>query len=128
MVEICYHCLLFALCRVEFMYPLNILSTEARKISQDCVEDDRFMWGTKNCYPSGSNSNIVRDYVARGIYMAQITHWLKYYSADQLLVIADEDLKQQPRQTLKKIFKFVDVPELNPSSLDKITQDEVDKL
>eukprot|EP01138_Halocafeteria_seosinensis_P011296 gb/GECG01011539.1/.p1 GENE.gb/GECG01011539.1/~~gb/GECG01011539.1/.p1 ORF type:complete len:642 (+),score=57.98 gb/GECG01011539.1/:1-1926(+) len=116
--------------RLEVIPPMDVLKQEADTIESKCLQaDNTFLWGTSSCYPVGTNSNIVKDFVARGLYMAQIKHWLKYYSRDQLLVISDADLKEEPAKALNSVFQFVGVSELEePLLKSKFTQEEVNSV
>jgi hypothetical protein len=35
-------------------------------------------WGTGRCWPHGSDSNISRDYIVRGLYYAHLVNFLKF--------------------------------------------------
>lgn len=45
-------------------------------------------------------------------YIEQIERYLQYFARDQLLVVLQEDLAQAPRQTLARIFRFLEVDPL----------------
>ena len=51
-----------------------------------------------------------RRYVSRSMYALQIDRWLDAgYSADQMLVVTTEDLRDRETQTLARIFRFLGV-------------------
>lgn len=50
-------------------------------------------------------------YVITSMYYYQISQYLPFFSPDQLLIITTEDLKNQRRNTLAKVFHFIGVAE-----------------
>lgn len=51
-----------------------------------------------------------RRYASRSMYALQIDQWRNAgYAADQLLVVTTDDLRDEPAQTLARIFRFLDV-------------------
>jgi hypothetical protein len=54
-------------------------ANEKLKLLDDTEVDTPFMeWGTNRCWPRGSDSNISRDYIVRGLYYPHIVNFLKY--------------------------------------------------
>jgi hypothetical protein len=53
------------------------------------------------------------EYVDISRYSLQIDQYLEHFDESQLLVVTSESLKQQPRATMERVFRFVgvDVPE-----------------
>jgi hypothetical protein len=54
------------------------------------------------------------SYVARGIYVDQLTVWERYYPRSRLLVIRSEDLYQRPAETYREILEFLELPAWTP--------------
>lgn len=60
-------------------------------------------------------------YIDRGYYFKQINNYLNFFCKDQLLIILFKDFIEKSEESLKKIFKFIDVDEtFIPKSLGKI--------
>ena len=55
---------------------------------------------------------ILHSYLARGIYADQLENWFKHYSRKQFLILATDDLRKNPQQTLDQIFDFLGAGEL----------------
>lgn len=79
-------------------------------------EDFKLLWGTDQCWPDGSRSNIKADFIARGLYLEQIKQWHRYYHKSQIMIILDTELKADPVKVMTKAFDFVGLP---PIKLDK---------
>lgn len=58
------------------------------------------------------NRRILQKYshLAWGIYVDQIKRWRKYYPMEQILILKSEDFFSNPSNTLKKVFKFLNLP------------------
>jgi hypothetical protein len=48
-------------------------------------------------------------YKRRGLYKEQIERFLSYFPMHQMLVLSSEEFFREPKNTLKQVFKFVDV-------------------
>ncbi len=60
-----------------------------------------------------------RWYLARGIYVDQLTHWLRYFDRSQLLVIKSEDYFQSPEAVFETVLRFLELPTWKPQSFAK---------
>ena len=49
------------------------------------------------------------SYLDRGKYIEQINRFLKYFSKDQMLILITEEVNQNLRENMIKIFKFINV-------------------
>ena len=49
------------------------------------------------------------SYLARGVYADQLENWFKHYDRKQFLILATEDLHENPQQTLDRVFDFLGV-------------------
>jgi hypothetical protein len=55
-----------------------------------------------------------------GFYHEHIRRYLMYFPREQMMVVLYDDLKRSPRDTLKKLFKFLEIEEnVTPISLGK---------
>jgi hypothetical protein len=59
------------------------------------------------------------SYLARGIYVDQLKHWLDFFPREQLLMLKSEDLNSEPTEIFKQTLAFLNVPVLIPDSLQK---------
>ena len=48
-------------------------------------------------------------YITRGIYAGQLENWFKCYDRKQFLILATEDLHENPQRTLDQVFDFLGV-------------------
>ena len=56
------------------------------------------------------------EYLSRGIYVDQLLRWSRFFSDEQMLVLKSEDFFERPRETLKVVLDFLDLPEWEPES------------
>lgn len=54
-----------------------------------------------------------KNYLARGLYYSQLTHYLKYFKQSNLLILDFEELKTEPDRVLKKCFHFLNLKDLD---------------
>jgi hypothetical protein len=66
-------------------------------------------------------------YLARSIYINQIKKWYEYFPRIQLLIIRSEDLFEKPKETLKKVFRFLKLPNWTKISYKKYHSDAKDE-
>lgn len=59
------------------------------------------------------------SYLARGVYVDQLKHWLDFFPREQLLLLKSEDLYAEPAATFQQTLAFLQVPVLIPASLQK---------
>ena len=61
-------------------------------------------------------------YLARGIYLPQIQHWLKFFKREQLLILSSEEFYQQTAATFQKILAFLELSPWQPSQFKNFNQ------
>jgi hypothetical protein len=54
------------------------------------------------------------EYLSRGVYVDQLLRWSRFYSREQMLVLKSEDFFERPKETLKVVLEFLDLPEWEP--------------
>ena len=59
------------------------------------------------CDPIFINDYKRTSYLARGIYIQQLEHWLKHFAPEQLLILKSEDFFEFPGQALDRVFAFL---------------------
>jgi hypothetical protein len=57
-----------------------------------------------------------REYLSKGLYMDQLLRWSEYFSREQMLVLKSEDFFEKPKETLKLVLDFLDLPEWEPEA------------
>ncbi|MBA2525286.1 MAG: sulfotransferase [Pyrinomonadaceae bacterium] len=53
----------------------------------------------------------MNTYICRSLYFMQASRWLERFPRDRLLVLAFEDLRDRPVETLRRAFRFLEVDE-----------------
>ena len=79
------------------------ISKEEKRLSgefEKMIEDENYY----------SYNYWVFSYLKRSIYIDQINSWLKYFTKKQILIIKTEDLHDKPKETLKEVFSFLNIP------------------
>jgi len=71
---------------------------------------------------SSSNSDYNYDrhnyyYLERGQYASQLSKWTEHFSDDQMLLIKSSDFFQKTKQELSKVYSFLGIDDILPSSL-----------
>ena len=62
-----------------------------------------------------------KDYIIRGFYFHQLKNYLSLFSREQILILIYEDLKKDPKEYIKKIYRFLGVDDsFLPSMLNKV--------
>lgn len=56
--------------------------------------------------------------LSRNIYVDHLERWSSYFSEEQMLVVKSEDFFERPRETLKAVFDFLDLPDWEPAASD----------
>jgi hypothetical protein len=55
-----------------------------------------------------------KRFLARGIYVDQLKRWHQFFDREQLLVLKSEDFFSNGQDTLKRVLKFLGLPEWDP--------------
>lgn len=58
------------------------------------------------------------EILQRGRYYSQIKNWLNYFPRKQLLILKSEEFFRQPKETLKKVYDFLELSEVYPDKLE----------
>jgi Sulfotransferase domain len=64
----------------------------------------------------GEDANLDDDseYLSRSRYAEHLQRWSEFFPREQILVLKSEDFFDNPRQTLKVVLEFLDLPEWEP--------------
>ena len=81
------------------------------------IQGRRFISHTNNPYDILNNNHTYLEY---GLYFNFIRHWLKHFSKEQLLVILFDDIINDPRDVVFKVYEHLGVDKLFiPTCLNK---------
>jgi len=64
------------------------------------------------------------SYLARGIYVDQLQHWMRYFPREQFLILNSEDFYADPASGLKQALEFVNLPTIGL----KVQKEEYEQL
>jgi hypothetical protein len=78
----------------------------------------------------GYDSIPCRDhaYLARSVYVDQLTHWMSLFPKEQMLVLRSEDLRMNPSGVLKDVLQFLELPTWEPKVQNNYGQAEYPKM
>lgn len=63
----------------------------------------------KRCREALPYQHRVYSYIDRGYYLEQLRRLWRYFSKDNVLVLKNEYLKQQPNEALKEVYSFLEI-------------------
>jgi hypothetical protein len=63
----------------------------------------------ERCRESLPFQHRVYSYVDRGFYLEQLRRLWTYFREEQVLILKNEELRNQPQETLRKVFNFLQV-------------------
>ncbi|MEB3340185.1 tetratricopeptide repeat protein [Okeania sp.] len=80
--------------------------------------------------------NYAGDYIAAGVYVEFLKKWLAIFPREQLLILKSEEFYSNPKNTMKQVFNFLDLPDyeipnypkLNAGSYSSISESLRQKL
>ncbi len=58
------------------------------------------------------------SYLARGVYADQLSRWRRFFADEQMLVLRSEEFFERPREALRRVVRFLDLPDWEPASRD----------
>jgi hypothetical protein len=59
-----------------------------------------------------------RGYLSRSIYVEHLLRWSEFFPREQMLVLKSEDFFDDPKETLKTVFSFLDLPDWRLEALE----------
>jgi hypothetical protein len=68
------------------------------------------------------------SYLARGVYVDQLAHWMALFPKEQILVLRSEDLRINPNGVVKDVVKFLELPAWEPQAHNNYGQAEYPKM
>jgi hypothetical protein len=66
-----------------------------------------------------------QERLSQSIYVDHLLRWSRFFSDEQMLVLKSEDFFERPRETLKLVLDFLDLPDWEPEAselLDKLNK------
>jgi len=90
------------------------ISNEYKKI----IEDQSYF----------SHSYTIQAYKAKSVYANFVEKWLEYFPQEQFLFVKSEDFYQKTSETMKRIFKFLEVPNMELSEYQVFRKGTYSKL
>jgi hypothetical protein len=66
-----------------------------------------------------------QGFLSQSIYVEHLLRWSRFFSREQMLLLKSEDFFQDPRQTLKPVLDFLDLPDWEPEASE--LRDKVNK-
>ena len=80
---------------------------ERLKGAKDEILRDGGGWGTKKHYRG-------KSYLARGFYVNSLKVWFDFFPRAQFLILSSKDFSKTPVKVIKRVTKFLDLPEWEP--------------
>lgn len=68
------------------------------------------------------------DYLEKGLYASQIKAWLKYFPAKQMLILKNDDLKNNQDELILKVCNFLNIPYKKIDDIDRNVGDYKEKM
>ena len=99
------------------MHPINDSLQDALSL--------RTRWGEEGCWPKGLTSNIKEEFIGRGLYAPQLVSFLRLFPREQLLVLSDEELQNDPVRTMARVFEHAG---LQPHAVGGIASTDLERL
>ncbi len=69
-----------------------------------------------------------RSYISKGMYEKQMELWFNIFPRKQIHILSTEDMQKYPKDTLQKIFKFLELKEYNIKNPQKQKQAKYEKM
>lgn len=57
------------------------------------------------------------NYISGGLYFKQLANWLKYFQLKDMLILKSEDLFENPKKELKKVYDYLGLSEIYPQDI-----------
>lgn len=111
-------------------YHLSAKSGETRTF-EEIIEDDMndiLGWNIEKKDDNYFATKVENSKLARGFYIEQIPVWFDLFSKDQILIISSEDLSSYTKNTMNKIFKFLNLPEYDIPNIEKVNVSKYTKM
>jgi len=64
-------------------------------------------WGEDLTFEAGLSNNAM--YIEQSRYATYLQHWLDYFPREQILIIFQEDIKQDPQREARRLYHFLEI-------------------
>ena len=101
-------------------YHLSVRKGNEKRSFNDAIRQDiKFIDLKNNNNEKLTNEDFKRSYVAKGLYYEQLLKWFNEFDEKQICIIFTENLKNNPVETMKTVFKFLELPNLSIEKYEK---------
>jgi hypothetical protein len=73
--------------------------------------------GSPGCWPTGSSSNIAKDFLYRSVYLRQVARVAAALGGANVLVLPTERLRREPQAVLDDVCAFAGLPRINATAV-----------
>ena len=107
-------------------YNLGIREVLEEKLSFEDAIDDEMNFLKKHSFRESVDRN--RSYLSKGFYDEQIKMWFNIFPKEQIHILSTEDMQKDPKESLLKIFKFLQIPDYTLKNPQKRKSSEYKKM
>lgn len=68
------------------------------------------------------------SYLARGVYVDQLAHWMSLFPKEQILILGSGDLRKNPAGVVQEVVRFLELPSWEPKAQNNYGQAEYPKM
>ena len=69
-----------------------------------------------------------RSFIAKGLYFQQLQKWFNIFSEKQIHVIFTEELRDNPEDVMKGVYKFLELDDFSIKSYEKRKKFDYDSM
>jgi len=103
-------------------------NNEKRSFAQAVKEEIEFMNNKKAKNERLTNLDFKRSFIAKGLYFQQLQKWFNIFSEKQIHVIFTEDLRDNPEDVMKRVYKFLELDDFSIKSYEKRKMFDYDSM
>ncbi len=97
-------------------YQQGVRKGHENRTFEEAIEREigRPLRGDDEIFEHQDNVNVATrnyEYLSKSIYADQLLRWSEFFPREQMLVLKSEDFFENPKETLKRAFDFLDLPE-----------------
>jgi hypothetical protein len=92
-------------------YHLSVREGNENRSFKDAIRNDiKFINYKKHNNEELTNIDFKKSYIAKGLYYDQLLNWFNTFDKKQICIVFTEDLRDNPEDTMRTIFKFLQLP------------------
>ena len=93
-------------------YQMSVRDGNETKSFEEVVKNEIRLFNTKRDNKEEVNNlEYKKSYLAKGFYYEQLKHWFKMFNRKQIHVLFTENLRDNPDDTIRDIYKFLGLSE-----------------